>query len=239
VRNVRNNCFKKYVVGSVTLSATVLLFSGFTFSLVYAVTPHLANSMWIEPTVKNYDSSTSVGTRFNVTVWLNVTHPTNSWQFYLTYNRTHLQALRCNYTGNGKSLWSGNSTAASVPAMIDFHDASLGYVLHSESIYLGANRTGAGNLSWIEFNITKVPPTGVTITSEMRLDIPGVFSTKALDSDFNLIELSYGKCNYSIPEFPPAILLLASLTSGSATTLVIQRKTQRRKQTSPYAKAKK
>jgi hypothetical protein len=78
---------------------------------------------------------------------------------------------------------------------------------------IGANKTGVGSLSWIEFNITQVPPAGVSITSELRLDIEGRFRTEALDSILppNSIPLSFYECTYTIPEFPALPMAFALL----------------------------
>jgi hypothetical protein len=221
---------RKYAVGFTTLLALSILFSAIAFSPVHAQTPHMPNSMWVEPMVKNYDSSTPVGTKFNVTVWLNVTSPVNSWQFFLLYNSSHLHALRCDYTGNGKSQWSGTLPVDTVLPDLSPQNASFSYVVHGEVLKSSANKTGAGSLSWIEFNVTYVPPQGVAIASEILLDQVGAFRSLAQDPEFNDIvpALTFDKCNYFIPEFPLTILLAAFFAATTSIALIFRRKSRQK-----------
>jgi len=223
---------RKYALGFTTLLTLSILFSAIAFSPVHAQTAHAPNSMWIEPMIENYDSSTPVGTKFNVTVWLNVTSPVNSWQFFLVYNSTHLQALRCDYTGNGKSQWSGTLPVDTVLPDLSAipGNASYSYVLHGEVLKSSANRTVAGSLSWIEFNITYVPPQGVSIASELLLNQVSVFKSIAQDPEFNDIvpALTFDKCNYFIPEFPLTVLLVAFFAVTSSIALIFRRKSRQK-----------
>ena len=43
-----------------------------------------ADAMWITPSTLNFTGS-PVGTKFNVTVWINVTTQTHAWQFKILY----------------------------------------------------------------------------------------------------------------------------------------------------------
>jgi len=61
--------------------------------------PHPGDSIWIEPSTINLSTGTyPVGYKFNVTVWINMTVTTVTWQFKLAYNKNHLNATRCGYT---------------------------------------------------------------------------------------------------------------------------------------------
>jgi hypothetical protein len=160
---------------------------------------HPANAMWIEPTTEYFSSQAYVGTRFNVTVWMNVTQPTSAWQFLLIYDRTLLQALRCGYTGDKKSEWSGGESVTTVSPVFASGNSSYSYVLDGETLNSRASLTGAGSLGWVEFNITYVPSEGIS-TSEIRLDqsLNG-FSSYAVDADYNVIQpFTFGNCDYSI-----------------------------------------
>jgi hypothetical protein len=186
-----------------TIVSFVLLLSVIPLFFVHALP---ANSMWIEPTALSFSTTTtSVGHKFNVTIWLNMTTPTNNWQFYLIYNKNHLKALRCDYTGNFKSMWSGATLVDTVTPGFGSHNSTHNYVVHAEVLKSSALRTGAGSLSWIEFNITKAPGEGLTLASELRLDVAGVFESNAFDADFNPIPLAYGNATYtfSSPWTPP------------------------------------
>lgn len=187
-----------------------------------------ANSIWIEPPSQDFSTNTPVGTTFNVTVWLNVTSPTDSWQFYLIYDGAYLNALRCGYTGNGKSLWSGTNSANSVDPAFGSHNATstYKYVLHGEVLKSSVESTGEGSLSWVEFNVTAVPPAGQTVTSDIRLDVEGPFSTQVLNANFEAISpaLTFGKSTYVIPEFPLTALLFALFIVTASLAFVFRKR---------------
>jgi hypothetical protein len=178
-----------------------------------------ANSMWTNPASLTFaTNNTAVGYKFNVTTWLNVSTNTNSWQFYLVYNKAHLQALRCDYTGSGKSAWSGASPADTVLPSLGAHNATFDYVLIGEVLKSSVERVGAGSLAWVEFEIIQTPGISQTLASELGLDISGVFNSYAMDKDFNSISLNYGKANYSYTWSPPSTqpwleVLPSSITS--------------------------
>ena len=142
---------------------------------------HEANAMWIEPGQIDL-SGVQYHERFNVTVWLNVTSPTNAWQFYLTYNGAHLTATNCGYTGNGKSLWSGALPTDNVSTSYGYHNATYNRVLVGEVLKSSAEVTGAGSLSWVEFELLNQSSEG-----ELRLDVIGAYNSIALDNTFQNI----------------------------------------------------
>jgi hypothetical protein len=183
-----------------TIFWLVLLFMGiFPSSGAIVNTSRPANGMWIEPATEYFSNSTPVGTRFNVTVWMNVTKDTNAWQLFLVYDRTLLQALRCGYTGDNKSEWSGVKRVVTVSPVLASWNSSYSYVLHGEVLNSSATMTGAGSLSWVEFNITYVPPKGISIYSEIRLDQVRPFSSYALDVHGNrILPFTFGMCDYSV-----------------------------------------
>ena len=195
----RNKTMKR----KMSLTLLALLFTAFVAAFPAKSLP--ADSMWITPSNLVFDTNVNpIGTKFNVTVWLNVTN-TNSWQFYLVYNKAHLSALRGDYTGNFKSQWSSDLATDSVAFSIGDHNATHGYVLHGEVLKASRERTAAGSLTWIEFEIIQAPPTGGALSSELRLDVIGLFNSFAMDKDFNPITLTYGKATYtySAPWTPP------------------------------------
>jgi len=179
-------------------SLTLLVLSLFSMTCILHANTLPADSMWTEPTTSNYSTKTTpLGYKFNMTVWLNVTSPTNAWQFYLIYNKAQLKATRCDYTGNGKSQWSGSFSTLSVAPSFGSHNATHDYVVHAELLMLVAERTGTGSLSWVEFEINQAPSLGETLTSELRLDIVGSFDSYAIDASFNRTALTFGKTIYT------------------------------------------
>jgi hypothetical protein len=220
---------RRHIIGFATLLTLFLMLSAVAFSPVYAdVTPHPADAMWIEPPANSYDSSTVVGTEFNVTVWLNMTTPTNAWQFFLVYNSTQLQALDCEYTGVAKSLWAGK--LATVPVTADFEplNTTYSYVVFSEVLKNKATQTGADSLAWVEFNITYVPPQGLSVSTGLLLDQTKPFKVKVLAADGSMIPVTLGNGSYYIPEFPLTTLLVALFALASSIALIF-RKTLRQK----------
>jgi len=157
-----------------------------------------ADAMWIEPEVLSFfTNSTEVGSRFNITIWLNVTSPTNAWLFFLVYNNAYLTATACNYTGVNKSQWSNALPADIVEPDFGSHNTTHDYVLHGEMLKDSAEHTGSGSLSWVEFEIIQSPGNGEVLTSELRLDTEDPFYSLAWDADLNSIALIFGKADYT------------------------------------------
>jgi hypothetical protein len=171
--------------------------------------PHNANSMWIEPSLVNA-TGMSIGSKFNVTIWLNLTVECGAWQFYLIYNKNYLNATRCGYTGGTTSEFFINSgtTTIKVSPSYGSHNGTHKYVLHSESWLSGPWGIGCGSLSWIEFEIMAEPPEGGEITT--ILDIasahhPPNSDTLTLNPQMEEIPLNVYNCIYTFksPVAPP------------------------------------
>jgi hypothetical protein len=191
-------------ITSLTLLTMLLLSVGIMFP-VHSVS---TNSMYIQPAALNFNTNTTpLGSKFNVTVWLDVASNVNSWQFYFIYNKALLTITNSGYTGNGKSLWSGADSTDNPPSSTGSHNATHDYMLYGEVLKASKERTGAGSLAWIELQTIKAPGSGETITSELRLDVVGIFSSGALDKNFNPIDppLTFGKATYTYmwPWNPP------------------------------------
>jgi hypothetical protein len=193
---------KEKIVSLAILSLLLLSIIG-----VFTARALPANSMWIEPTNLTFTTASPVGTEFNVTVWLNVSSPTNSWQLYLVYDNSTLNATACVYSGPGnlKSVWSGVSPVDTVSPGFGGHNQTRAYVVFSEVLKTGAVKTGFGSVAIVTFKIMKAPAEGEVLTSELRLDMIGVFTSLALDADFGSIPLLFGNAfySYSAPFTPP------------------------------------
>ena len=137
---------------------------------VCTVEPHVANSMWIQPsTVELSMATVSVGYRFTVTVWINLTETSATWEFKMLYNANYLNATGCGYTGTlgMKSQFFENVTTSPVSPIFGTVNSTHNYVLHGEiGGLLGPYRNaGYGSLSWVEFEVIAVPEEGQTFTS--------------------------------------------------------------------------
>jgi len=155
--------------------------------------PHNANSVWIEPDSLTFNTtSTSVGYKFNVTVYANITSvPGTSgiggWQVKLTYNNTQLNATRAWYkvgTTPGQSEFFQDITVKTVSPKF-----GSGYVLHGES-WAGDPTTGpfaypprVGGLAIFEFQIIAAPPQGGKLTSSLDIKSNWPSDTYVLDYD--------------------------------------------------------
>jgi hypothetical protein len=191
-----------HVLGCTMLCLSLLTLSALAISSAHALP---ANSMWIEPPILNI-RYLRAGTKLYITIWLNMITPTNSWQFYLVYDKTYLQALRCKYTGNGQSQWSGGQPVATVRPGFGSHNSTYGYVVQGEVLRNRVVRTGVGSLSLVEFTLTR-DADPLTI-GQLKLDTSGLTKSCALDKDVKPISLTFGSVSI-VPEFPLPSLLIA------------------------------
>ncbi|MDH5451706.1 MAG: hypothetical protein OEX77_12580, partial [Candidatus Bathyarchaeota archaeon] len=106
--------FSTAVLLVIVLTLTIIVAQFHTISPAYADVPdesHAANAMWIEPSAIDLSTDTvSVGYKFNITVWLNLTVACAAWQFKIGYNINHLTATGCAYTAGMKSQFFENVT---------------------------------------------------------------------------------------------------------------------------------
>lgn len=175
-------------------------------------------SMWIQPDTISYETGNPpAGYMFKVYVWCEIPSgvSTYSWQIYLTYNKAHLNATNAGYFGlggmeyppnTGKSEWAnGYSTAVMAPSY-GSHNATLNYVLIAESLQGDVEQATPGvyRLAWIQFKIIGFPAKYETLTSELRLDIVGLFKSKFEDPAGSLLPLAFGKATYSFTWTAPA-----------------------------------
>jgi hypothetical protein len=210
-----------------TLMVPIALLLGLIMVGVVHAGDHPANSMWIEPSEIDV-TGMSVGDRFNVTVWLNVSVNCGAWQFYLIYNKQQLNVTKYGLTGTGgaRSQFfenTGTATWGMVSSEGD-HNATHKYIMIGESWKSGPFGTGAGSLAWIEFEIKTQPPEGGELTS--ILDIasghhPPTSDTCALDPNMKEIPLNVWNTPI-IPEFNSIVLMIALL--GTAAICILLRK---------------
>jgi len=179
--------------------------------------PHTGDAMWVEPSTVNLSDSFPVGYRFNVTLWINLTVASASWQFKLVYNKNYLNAAESGYTAGDKSDFYSNITTISLPFTYGSLNSTHNYVLAAESYLTGPFRSsGYGSLAWIEFAVVALPPEGEIWTSKIALVevFPTGTETYAQDTVGTKIPLNVDHCTYIIPEFSGllAIGLIMCLT---------------------------
>jgi hypothetical protein len=132
--------------------------------------PHAADSMWVEPSVNSFGTDAySVGYKFNVTVWLNVTFDTYGWQVTMKFNPGQIQVSRSGLTASTTSeFFIGHSIIPVTPVI----DNTTGYVKMGESLigtdYIPGPK--CDSLVWIEFQIIAAPPMGGSLSSTLNIN---------------------------------------------------------------------
>ena len=162
-----------------------ILKAALTFILIFAIVsapivllvgastptePHAGDAMWTEPSLVDLSTATvSVGYKFNITVWINLTLTSASWQFVLAYNYSQLNATRAGYTADTHSdFFNGLANVALAPSF-GAYNATHNAVLCAESLMLASRVPGYGSLEWVEFQVMAAPPSGQTFTSIIGL----------------------------------------------------------------------
>ena len=182
--------------------------------------PHPANAIWVEPSFTDL-TNYSIGERFNVTAWLNLTEPSFAWQINLIYDKTILNATRCGYTANSQSqFFEGLPTIFIAPAFLNIN-VTHAYVIHAESLIGVAEREpGCGSLSWIEFEIISKPPEPYEGYLELGIEPSETF---VYDPELNEIPITRYHGVYGFGISPPPSPLIGEqkiyLLPGSNTTL--------------------
>jgi hypothetical protein len=144
-----------------------LLLMGVSNVLVMADTssePHTADAMWVEPSSVTFTNvNGSVGQKFNVTVWLNMTKDVFNYQVGLHYNRTQLKCLRVFPTARPTSEYMASSPGGTTfVKIIDTSFLGNGTILASEACSAPDYIPGpnSGSLFWAEFQIMVLPTSG-------------------------------------------------------------------------------
>jgi len=183
--------------------------------------PHAANALWVEPSSISIDvTQVNVGYKFNVTVWLNLTGDSYTWQVKLLFNSTYFNATGTGYTAGATSEWATHRTGGATVPVTPVIDNTAGYVLHGESC-LGENYVPGpivASLIWVEFQLKEVPPLNHLT---LNFSAPYGEDTFVLDPDLNIIQITNisGADIPVITEFPqiiPPLFLLSMLSAAIA-----------------------
>jgi len=201
---------KSMVITATTLFLiAIIITQTLVVSRVFATVPdepHAGDAMWIEPSTIDLSTDVvSVGYRFNVTVWVNLTVSSLSWEFKLRYNKNHLNATRCAYTNGSKSEFFKDINTLALTVSYGTINATHDFVLHGEVAFMSERDPGYGSLAWVEFEVMTVPSESESYTSilDIASDYPG--ETYAQNPGQEKIPLNIFNGNYRIsgPEAPP------------------------------------
>jgi len=155
-------------------------------------------AFWVMPETETFTTTNaSVGTQFNVTVWVATTVPqSTAWQVKLGFNASQLEAVATGYTGVGKSMWFTGHNSVPVSAIID---NATGYVFTGESLF-GVDFVGPsnGSLFYVTFQIIAAPTPGNTLTSLIDTATYAPGDTFVLDENsFAETPFATGHCTYT------------------------------------------
>jgi len=133
-----------------------------------------ANAIWLEPSTIPLMGK-SVGYKFNVTAWINLTSTSFTWQVKCNFDGTVFRATRGGYTAGSKSqFFSGHSTVNST-----FPISSSSVAIGESLIGTDSRSAGSDSLCWFEFELTGS-------STEEQLSINNV-DTFVLNRDLNEI----------------------------------------------------
>ena len=185
-------------------TVAIIVVTALVLSVIPAVwaAPPPAPSFWITPEVLTFDTNHyHVGDKFNATVWINTLNSSYAWQAQVDFDVSHVNVVRADYTGAGKSLfYTGHGTVGVSPSI----DNTTGFIVHGESL-VGLDQAAAGSSSlfWIEFVIMSEPVGEETVTSLISVD-PDPNNTFILDPDSSSVPgVVMGFANYSLSYSPP------------------------------------
>jgi len=206
--------------------ATILLMSMMNINITMAGVPsesHNADAMWVEPSSITFTpANATVGQKFNVTVWLNITSANVfSHSIGLRYNRTQLKGVRGGFTSPpGSEFMKPNATTPAGP-IIDTSYLGNGTVLATET-FSGEDFRGVprvGSLIWVEFQIIAIPPEGQVYTSKFDITRDYPSDTWVMDTNLNLISIATHDAEYKFigGAAPVTYTLTITATTGGTT----------------------
>jgi hypothetical protein len=180
--------------------------------------PHNANAMWVEPASVGFGpANATVGTKFNVTVTMNITQNVFTYGVGMKYDRTTLKVSKAGFTKPPTSEYmTGYATTASGP-VIDTSYLQNGTILASESCSGMDFIPGphSGTLIWIEFEFVQVPTPGQTLPFNISRYVNQGDTTVA-DDYLNTLTFTAHDAIYTVegPIAPPSLSVTISPHSG-------------------------
>ena len=198
-----------------------------------------ANAMWLEEEetpisnshrIECNTSSTSIGHRFNVTVYVNIDFDLICWQFGMTYSHAFLNVTGCWYSGGTpfdpvSQLFenAGSTHYGVVPNLNKHHNITHDYVLFGESWASGPCPNASvspASVAYVEFEIVAIPEEGQTHESAISIsalyeDPPGYVETCMQDSDKIYRAIDYlGDIEFQFNWTDPPDITVTDVTSS-------------------------
>ncbi len=165
-----------------------------------------------------YTNTTSVGHRFNSTVWVYDVSDLFAYQVNLVVNDTLLNITRAWVpTWDPQWVFAGQTCITPDPAYYDFNgNGATEIVKLGSTILIGTAFTGTGILAIIEYEILHAPPTG-TVTCNLNITNPDTYMLQEDQTDINFTSTN-GLYEYIGP--PPLPIPEAAFTYSPLTPLV-------------------
>jgi len=199
----------------------------------YVLTPRL----YLDPSENGFDANTtSVGHRFNVTVWVaNVTELAAA-QIYIEFNDTMINATRWFEPKNDTEYIFYGMMTSSVPSLSN--DTSYIHLAYGKARVMitiilfptppaQPTVSGSGKICTFEFNVTSLPPQNCILSLHNLTDIGRTFLLDGSGAEISGVKLEDGSYTF-IPELPP-FLALPLLMASTVVILLLRKRTSTRK----------
>lgn len=220
---------------------TAFLISAIIFASILSIKEVRAatTSAYVDPAEIVLDPATNgtIGTKFNVTVWVTGVDDMSTWQLKMSYNHSMINITRwfeptwdANYVFYGK-------TTLPVPTppgvRYQYVSPTEGWVGVGSALFPypspGGGFTGDGLMCILEFNVTATPPEGELYTTELKIDYPtDTFWMKVGETTKRSFDTYTPGEVIMIPEFI-ALIILVGLTASTTVAVALSRKHFRRK----------
>jgi hypothetical protein len=179
--------------------------------------------MWVEPSNMSLTGdSATVGYRFNITIWLNMTQDIFAYQVGLLYNRTQLRCDRADFTDGGTSeYFTGHQSSAWI-VPIDTRYLGNGSIMASECCMGGDNVSGprVGSLIWAEFEVLTLPSSNMSFTSKFDISVVYPQTTWVKNRDLERIQIAPHDGNYKILGLDVSVGLTSTTMQSNASGFI-------------------
>ena len=178
--------------GGASASTTIMVSGEGTYTAYYGGDQRSANAMWVEPLIVNLTGdSATIGYRFNITVWLNMSQDIFSYQIGLLYDHTQLKCTRAGFTDGGTSQYfTGHYSTALIAINMELGNGSI----MAFECCLGQDcirGPHVGSLIWAEFEVLTVPSEGEKLSSKFDINTEQPKNTWICYCDPNSCNLDY------------------------------------------------
>ncbi|MEM3627874.1 MAG: hypothetical protein QXE06_00725 [Candidatus Bathyarchaeia archaeon] len=212
---------------------SALLISAIIFASILSMTEFrvfAATSAYVSPDLIVLDPATNgtIGTLFNVTVWVTGVEDMKTWQVKMSFNHSMINITRWyEPTWDPDYVFYGKTTLP-VPGPVnvryEYVNETSGWIGVGSAIFPapspGNGFTGDGLLCILQFNVTASPPEGELYTTQLYINYPtDTFWIKAGESTKRAFDSYTPGTVTIIPEFIALIMLIGLVVSTVTVTL--------------------